>query len=91
MNAPQIIFGWLNWGATENKQDSIISAINNPLTYNFIQSEEDITYKYYGFASIEWWRIKRKTLSTWIWMLTDWAWDYDTAWLNKSSHTYTYF
>jgi len=91
MNTPSIKFHWPWNNSTKAKQDEIISAINNLQIYNFIQSEETVTYKYYWFASSIWWKIKRKTLSTWIWEITYWVWDYNTAWTDRIDHTYTYY
>lgn len=58
--------------------------------YNFIQSDEDGTYKYYGFFSTEGWRIKRKTLSTGIWHVASGIGDYDAAWADRANKEYAY-
>jgi hypothetical protein len=57
---------------------------------NFIQSEEDAIYKYYGFASSTGWQIKRKTLATGIWKVASGEGDYDAAWADKENKIYGY-
>lgn len=60
------------------------------VVYNFIQSDEDVTYKYYGFVSTEGWRIKRKTLATGIWHVASGVGDYDDAWADRANKEYAY-
>jgi hypothetical protein len=58
--------------------------------YNYIQSEEITIYKYYGYASEIGWKIKRKTLSTGIWLVASGEGDYEIAWLDKENKEYTF-
>lgn len=67
-----------------------VSGATAQATYNFIQSDEDVTYKYYGFFSTEGWRIKRKTLSTGIWHVASGIGDYDAAWADRANKEYGY-
>ena len=74
-----------DWRLNKKTTDSIgLSA------YNYIQSEEDATYKYYGFASATGWQFKRKTLATGIWKIVAGLGSYDTAWADKENKTYGY-
>jgi hypothetical protein len=63
---------------------------NGPNDYNYIQSDEDATYKYYGYMSSGGWRIKRKTLATNVWEVSTGLGDYDTAWADRDNKTYSY-
>ena len=61
-----------------------------PEAYNYIQTASDTSYTYYGFYLSGSWKIKRKTLSTGIWMVASGIGDYDTAWLDRANKTYGY-
>jgi len=61
-----------------------------PTIYSYIQSEEDATYKYYGFASSSGWQIKRKTLASGVWMVAVGTGDYAAAWADKANKSYGY-
>jgi hypothetical protein len=79
--------------ATEEKQNDLIEAVNGisgTTPYNYIQSEDTVTYKYYGYASSTGWKIKRKTLATGIWELATGTGDYETAWADRAIKTYLY-
>lgn len=79
--------------ATSEKQDDIITAINGisgGTTYNYVQSETGATYKYFGYASSDGWKIKRKTLLTGVWEQASGTGDYETAWSQKSLKDYNY-
>jgi len=80
--------------ATEDKQDAeivLLGDIKTTLTtYNYIQSEETATYKYYGFANATGWQIKRKTLTTGVWEVASETGDYATAWADRAGKTYNY-
>jgi hypothetical protein len=65
-------------------------SLSSTTTYNFIQSEETATYKYYGYASSTGWQIKRKTLATGVWEVDAGLGDYDTNWVDRASKTYAY-
>jgi len=58
--------------------------------YNFIQTDEDATYKYYGFTNGTNWKFKRKTLATGVWKVADGTGDYDTNWADRAAKTYVY-
>ena len=84
--------------ATEAKQDDIINAINGiggATSYNYIQSDDTGTYKYYGFTNADGWLIKRKTLATGVWELASGLFTgtyatYDLAFSDRASITYNY-
>jgi hypothetical protein len=59
-------------------------------SYNYIQSDEDATYKYYGFISTAGWRFKRKTLATGVWEVASGTGDYDAAWADRENKEYGY-
>lgn len=75
--------------ATEETLQDILAASGGTI-YNYIQSDEDATYKYYGYASSTGWRIKRKTLATGVWKVAEGIGDYDTAWADRDNKTYVY-
>lgn len=70
--------------------NQVVPAGSSAITYNYIQSEETATYKYYGYASSTGWQIKRKTLATGVWEIDAGLGDYDTAWAARATHTYSY-
>lgn len=74
--------------STAVKQDDIIEAVSG--SYNYIQSDEGATYKYYGYASSTGWQFKRKTLATGVWMIARGIGDYDTAWADRVGKSYAY-
>lgn len=74
---------------TEETLQAILAAQGGSV-YNYIQSEETATYKYYGYASSTGWKIKRKTLATGIWMVDEGTGDYDTNWALRASKVYAY-
>lgn len=79
--------------ATEETQQEVlmaVAAISGTTPYNYVQSDTDSTYKYYGYASSTGWRFKRKTLDTGIWMVASGSGDYATNWANRGSKTYGY-
>ena len=79
--------------ASSDKQDEIISAINNisgVSSYNFVQKEDDSTNIYYGFASSTGWQIKKKEIATGVWTVASDSGDYDIAWADKENKTYNY-
>jgi hypothetical protein len=61
-----------------------------PTPYNFIQSAETVTYKYYGFVCTGGWQIKRKTLATGVWEVAADVGDYATAWAARADKDYGY-
>ena len=75
--------------ATEETLQAVLAASGGS-TYNFIQSEDAGTYKYYGYTDGTNWKIKRKTIATGVWKVADGTGDYDTAWAARSSQTYNY-
>jgi hypothetical protein len=75
--------------ATEETLQAVLSAQGGSV-YNYIQSAEDATYKYYGYASSTGWKIKRKTLATGVWEVAEGAGDYATAWADRATHSYSY-
>jgi hypothetical protein len=75
--------------ATEETLQAVLEAQGGSV-YNYIQSETGATYKYYGYASSTGWKFKRKTLATGVWEVADGTGDYDTAWADKSSKSYSY-
>jgi hypothetical protein len=75
--------------ATMDDTDKLMIYYDNP-EYSYIQSDEDATYKYYGYASSDGWQIKRKTLATGVWKVAVGTGDYDTAWADRASKTYSY-
>jgi hypothetical protein len=77
------------WQATQPVSGSV-SVSNLGELYNFIQSAEDVTYKYYGYLSSAGWKFKRKTLATSVWMVATGTGDYDTAWVDRVNKSYGY-
>lgn len=75
--------------ATEATLQAVLAAQGGSV-YNYIQSEEGATYKYYGYASATGWKIKRKTLATGVWMVDEGTGDYDTAWADRANKSYAY-
>lgn len=75
--------------ATEETLQAVLSASGGSI-YNYIQSDTDATYKYYGYTDGTNWKIKRKTLSSGVWKVATDAGDYDTAFAARSSQTYNY-
>jgi len=75
--------------ATEETLQSLLAASGGS-TYSFIQSDTDATYKYYGYTDGTNWKIKRKTLSSGVWMQSTGTGDYDTAFAARAAKTYTY-
>lgn len=76
--------------ATEETLQTLLTAFGGS-AYNFVQSDDDETYKYYGFASSTGWKIKRKTLASGIWEQSEGTGDYGTAWADRANKTYNYF
>lgn len=58
--------------------------------YFYIQVAEDATYKYYGYTDGTHWKIKRKTLASGIWQVAKGTGDYDTAFADRASKSYSY-
>lgn len=81
--------GVLKNPATEETLQAILAASGGS-TFTFIQSAEDVTYKYYGYTDGTNWKIKRKTLSTGVWKVANGVGDYDTAWADRAGKTYNY-
>ena len=63
--------------------------VNSPGGYNYIQKDAGATYIYYGFSSLNGWKIKRKTISTGIWQVSYDLGDYSTAWDDRANKTYS--
>ena len=68
----------------------VLNVIVDSVTYNYIQSEEGATYKYYGFASSTGWQLKRKTLATGVWNIASGLGSYAAAWADKENKDYGY-
>jgi hypothetical protein len=82
-----------NWGNIFNfdgEGNLKVSSEGDSTAYNYIQSDEDATYKYYGFASTDGWKFKRKTLATGVWEVASGTGDYDTAWADRENKDYDY-
>jgi hypothetical protein len=73
--------------ATEETLQAVLSAQGGSV-YNYIQSDSDATYKYYGFASSSGWKFKRKTLATGVWNVAEGSGDYTTNWADRASKSY---
>jgi hypothetical protein len=88
-----------NMGFDDELKVPMVEIINSDgtlqSTYNYIKSEETTTYKYYGFANLTSWRIKRKTLATGVWEIaygdfTGTYANFDDAWTAKAGLSYSY-
>jgi hypothetical protein len=80
--------------ATEETLQAVLAATGGT-TYNYIQSEEGATYKYYGYSSSTGWQIKRKTLASGVWEIASGLFTgsystYDLAWADKAIITFNY-
>ncbi len=80
--------------ATEDKQDDIISAINNSgggINYAFVDKDDGATYVYFGFK--QWdgenWKIMRKTVATGKFQYAYGTSGYNTNWTNRASLSYS--
>jgi hypothetical protein len=72
-----------------------VDVLSNDSGYNYIQSDENVTYKYYGFSTLTSWKIKRKTLATGVWELAyeDYTGTYnnfDDTWTARAGLSYSY-
>lgn len=80
--------------ATEGTLQAVLAATGTT-SYNYIQSEDTGTYKYYGYASSTGWQIKRKTLATGVWEIvyddfTGTYGNFDDAWTARAGLSYSY-
>jgi hypothetical protein len=75
--------------ATEATLQALVAASGGS-TYRYIQNETVGAYKYYAYFAVDGWKIKRKTLSTGVFMQSEGTGDYDTAFSDKVNKTYTY-
>ena len=87
--------GSVEGGATEAKQDAIITAINNSgsgICYRYVDQALSTTYKYWGFKEVdgENWKIIRKDLTTKSFRYVIGTVDYSTNWSNRETLIYTY-
>lgn len=75
--------------ATEETLQAVLAASGGSV-YNYIQTSEEATYTYYGYASSTGWKIKRETNATGIFKQAEGTGDYDTAFADRANKNYQY-